>query len=115
MDQPKINYEFPYFPDQTAPKGNLINDSACHACWYYYLLAHKMWAKVGDQFGVLEGNPWLTKHYEQLAKSVAIMYGLNDPSEFMKYWPLIAMECSRLEMHQPVPEYMKPLRLKMVN
>lgn len=102
------------FPDQTEPNGLLVRDMGCQACWYYYVLAHKQWALVGnsidDQFGILEGNPWLSKRYEGTARNVAMIYGLKDPSEFMKYWPLVAMECHRMGMTAPQEEYMKPLR-----
>lgn len=112
MDEPRIKYEYPIFPDQTYPNGNLLSDLGCQACWYYYVLAHKAYVKIGEgQFGLIEGNPWLSKQYVQIARTVATLYGLKDPSEFMKYFPLVAMECSRLKMSQPVPEYMKPLAI----
>lgn len=110
----KITFHPFKYPDQTMPKGKLHRDMKCQACWYYYLLAHKVWAMMGkstdDQFGLLEGEPWLSKDYEQIARSVAELYGLSDPSEFMKFWPLVTAECNRLGMTPPQEEYMKPLR-----
>lgn len=115
MDEPRIKYTYPTFPEQTQPKGNLLPDLGSQACWWYYTLAHKNWVETGksidDQFGLLEGEPWMDHQFEQIARSVAVVYGFKDPSEFMAYWPTIAAECSRLEMHQPVPCYMKPLRI----
>lgn len=119
MREPRIRYNHLVFPQQTEPNGKLLRDIECQACWYYYTLAHKVWATVGksidDQFGLLEGDPWLSKDYEQIAQSVAVLYGLKDPSEFMKYWPLVSAEAMRLDMTPPVEEYMKPLRLRILN
>jgi hypothetical protein len=109
-----IKYSYPMFIDQMIPDGHLCHIKECHACFYFYALAQKSVEKVGnsidDQFGTLEGFPWLDPHHEQLAQSVAVIYGLDSPDEFMKHWDHVIAEAKRCELPPPRSEYMKPLR-----
>lgn len=112
MDEPIIHYEYPVFPDQTTPNGKLMSDKACQAAWYYYALAHKVYAQTKEgEFGLLEGSPWLDPTYEQLAYSVATIYGLSGVDEFMKFVPIVMLECERLGMMSPQRVYLKPRKL----
>lgn len=104
-----------HFAAHEEPVGYLTRDKACHACWWYYVLAQQNKEKVGDsiddQFGVIEGNLWLNKNYEDLARSVCLMYGLDSPDDFMKYWDVVAAEASRCKLPIPKGEYMKRVRI----
>ena len=115
----KIKYEYPMFIDQLTPDGHLCHDKACSACFYFYALAHKSVELVGkstdDQFGLLEGFPWLDPHHEQLARTVAVMYGLDSPDDFMRHWPHVVAEAARCELPPPRSEYMKPLKKERPN
>lgn len=114
-DELLIRYEFPVFPDQQEPRGHLTEDVRSHACWYFFVLAEKQRCLVGksidDQFGILDGNLWMDTQYVQTARTVATIYGLKDPSEFMQFWPMVTAEALRLGMDPPRDEYMRPLRI----
>lgn len=112
MNPDNIRYEPFKFPDQTIPVGKLLPDLACQAAWYYYTLAHKIYAfdKEG-QFGTLEHELWLDPKYEQLAYTIATQYSLDSPDDFMKFMPIVALECERCQMSLPQAIYLKPRRL----
>lgn len=101
------------FPEQTEPKGFLPRDKRAQACWYFYTLAQKQKEKVGksiDDQILLEGEMWMDTHYVQTAKTVALMYGLESPDEFMKFWDYVEKEAFRWGLPKPSPEYTRPLR-----
>lgn len=110
MTDAKINITYPVFPDHTTPTGALPNERGAQACWYFYLLAQKNKEKVGDsiedQFGLLEGDPWHTKHYEQIARTVAMIYQLESPAEFAKFWRYVQQEAYVCGLPTPDREYM---------
>lgn len=108
------------FPDHTQPKGLLpAGEKAAQACWYFYLLAQKVKEKVGesidDQFGLLDGDLWMDKKYEQIARTVAMIYGLESPDEMFKFWDYVEGEASDCQLPLPAEEYKRPLRIVMVN
>lgn len=110
MSQLKIQYTPFRFADQQAPQGFLTNDLRSHACWYFFILAEKMRQRAGtkleDQI-ILDDSPWLEKDYRGIAKSVALMYGLDSPDDFLhQHWKsLVEQECLRLGYQKPHPEY----------
>lgn len=110
----KLNLTPFTFPDHTTPKGRLPKDMRAQACWYYYLLAQKLKEKVGDsiddQFGLLDGELWMDKRYEQLARTVAMIYQLDSPDEFLRLGQEVAIEAFNCKLPIPAPEYMRPLR-----
>ena len=114
---------FPYFVSQVKSAGGLLtDDAACHACWYYYVIAHDAYVKVGkgpeSQTLVYDVDKvsadskemplWMDKHYAQQARSVAMLYGLNSPDEMFAFWPVVMKEAMRLGMPNPEFEYMNP-------
>lgn len=111
----KIQLQHFTFPDHTHPKGKLPRDKRAQACWYFYLLAQKNKEMVGDstedQFGLLEGELWMDKRYVQIARSVAMIYQLESPDEFAKFWEYVEAEAADCKLPAPAPEYMRPLRL----
>jgi hypothetical protein len=108
----KLNFNFPVYPDLTIPNGELPANKRAHACWTFYVLAEQQRRKVGntteDQFGIYEEFPWSDKRYEQTARSVALMYGLDSPEEFQRYWKHVERQCVALGYPRPSPEYTKP-------
>jgi hypothetical protein len=110
----KIQIEFFTFPDHTKPAGLLPHDKGAQACWYFYVLAQKQKEKVGesidDQFGLLEGDMWMDKRYEQTARTVAMLYQLESPDDFLKYFDVVAQEAQRCDLPIPTADYTKPLR-----
>jgi len=79
--------------------GFLPDEMGAYACWYYYLLADKMMdlADESDQI-VLEEEPWYYRRFIQLKKSIALIYGLENPSAFEKFWPAVEAEVARVNM-----------------
>ena len=111
MSELRVSYTPYVFPDQTIPNGKLLPALSCQAAWYYYVLAHKIWAETREgQFGLLEGSPWLNPEYENLAHSVTTMYGVTHEDMF-KMMPFVMLEADRLGMTAPQQAYLKPRRL----
>lgn len=107
------------FPAHTVPDGHLPEDIRAQACWYYYLLAHSRWEKTDrgiDNQIVLEGERWLSPHYDRLAKTVAMIYGLESPSEFAKFWRYVEAEAARQGLPAPLSRYkmIGPDRSKLI-
>lgn len=110
----RINFQQIHFPDHTHPNGHLSRDPRAQACWYFYLLAQKQKEMVGDstedQFGILEEFLWMDKRYEQTARSVAMMYGLESPDEFAKAWDEVRAEARDCNLPAPADEYTRQLK-----
>ena len=108
----KLRFEYKTWPSLTHPRGPLPRDKRAQACWYYYTLAQKLYEQVGDsiedQFGTLEGDLWLDKRYRQLAKATAIIYQLESPDEFAKFWKYVKACAVGLGLPAPQGEYMRP-------
>jgi len=119
----KISLRPMIFVDQMTPKGFLTKDDACHACWYYYILAENgraAWAGgpenqilEHDATGVIDATSpewplWMDRHYGQQARSVAFLYALDSPERMWKFWPNVSMEARRLNMPVPRDEYKNP-------
>jgi hypothetical protein len=114
----KLSLNYPIYPDLTHPKGFLSRDLRAQACWYFYTLAEKMRVKVGDgiesQMGtLLEGELWMETRYEQLARSVAMIYKLESPDEFMKAWDQVKQQAESMGYPTPHPAYTNPIRLRL--
>lgn len=96
------------FTDHTVPFGVLPNHPGAQACWYFYLLAQKNKEQVGsgpeDQI-LLEGEMWMDKHYVQIARSVALLYQLESPDEFAKFWKEVKQEAWICGLPIPADEY----------
>jgi hypothetical protein len=108
--------KYPVYPDLDV----LPQDKRFYACWYYYTLAQKVFEKIGnsteDQFGLLETDLWLSPQYEQIARSVALLYGFNDPGPFMeeRIWDVISSQALELGYPLPNDRYMRPLRIQLI-
>lgn len=92
MRDMKINYEYPFFSDLVEPKGALAINKESHACFYYVMLAMKARGVAGTgidgqiieyEVGSLAPE-WMESRDEELARSVALIYGLKDPDSFLK-------------------------------
>lgn len=105
------------FPDHTKPNGFLSRDDRAQACWYFYLLAQKQREIIGDstedQFGLLEGSLWMNLEYEQTARTVAMIYGLDSPDEFAKAWGEVKAEALACGLPEPHWSYTKGIRIAL--
>lgn len=89
----RIQYLYPMFPDYVTPNGALTLQKECHACFYYALLAAKARGLVGEgpdsqiiQYRVGDTPPeWMESRDEEIARSIAILYGLESPDEFLRF------------------------------
>jgi len=100
MSQPKdgrvgtLQYTYPFYEDLVEPNGALTLDRRSHACWYYTLLAMRarhlyaggienqiIQVKVGEE----NDTHWHESRDEEIARSVALIYGLESPDEFLKF------------------------------
>lgn len=118
----KIQFQYPVYPDLTIPKGYLPKDKRAYALWYYYTLAQKLAEQLGDgsteaQFGILEHERWMEPRYEQIARSVAMMYGFSNPEPFMqeRLWQVVEEQAISMGLPSPDPRIKKPIRIVMVS
>lgn len=112
----KIELRPMIFVDQMAPNGFLTRDDACHACWYYFILAKNgikahaggIENQVIEVEQGLETPLWMDKHFAKQALSVSFLYGLASPDEMWKFWPNVRMEALRWNFQPPTDEMMNP-------
>jgi len=89
----RIHYEYPFYEDLVEPNGSLTLDKRSHACWYYTLLAMQARQNFGDgpesqiiEYKVGGDIPlWHSFNDEKIARSVAVIYGLESPDEFLRF------------------------------
>lgn len=90
----RVLYEYPMFTDLIEPNGALTLDKRSHACWDYTrkaMRARELHAggienqviqyKVGSS--ISEMPNWHESRDEEIARSVALIYGLESPEEFL--------------------------------
>lgn len=114
----RLNYEFPYFEDYIEPKGALTLDRASHACFYFAMLAWKARGNAGPidsqiiQYKVGETPPeWRESRTEEIARSVAIIYALESPQEFLKFKRQAWYQAKLLGLELPVDIFDVPNRI----
>lgn len=78
------------------PKGFLTEDMACHALFYYSIIATGAWDRVNTAL-VMEGDPDPKPNYHQLFISISTIYGV-DPNDMENYWWLIDRQCAKLKI-----------------
>lgn len=104
----RINFQYHVFPSHTVPRGALPTDKRAQACWFFYTRAQQMKETVGDSTEdqiLLEGELWMDKRYVELARSVALIYGLESPDEFAKFWNYVKQEAWVCGLPIPADEY----------
>lgn len=116
----KLNLQYPVYPMLTTQAGGFLpNEKGAHACWYFYTIAQKSREMIGDhtedQFGLTEEYRWMDKRYEQQARSVAQLYMLSSPDEFLRFFEYVAKQAAMMGLPEPAPEYMRPLKLILPN
>lgn len=107
-----------FFEDYLMPEGFLPRDMAAHACFYFYVLAEKAKQQVGksiDNQRVLENEQWLSTHYEQQRRTVALMYNLESPGDIDRYWSAVKLQARALGLPEPSDDYMQMCLIHNVN
>lgn len=113
----KVQLTYFEYPQLTYPNGHLPRDKRAQACWYFYTLAQKVKENVGDSTEdqiILEGELWMDHNYEQIARSVATLYQLESPAEFMKFWSYVARVAEEYHLPPPADEYMRPMKGRLI-
>jgi hypothetical protein len=106
----RIAFQYHTYPSHTVPYGALPDEKGAQACWFFYTRAQAMKEKVGDSTEdqiLLEGELWMDKRYVELARSVALVYGLDSPDEFAKFWQYVQQEAYVCGLPTPAQEYMR--------
>jgi hypothetical protein len=113
MDEPTLNLTYFIYKDMMDPekKGILTIDRREHACWHYYQIAMRAMLKTGrgpeDQI-LYDDQEWRTNRFASQAWAVAKLYQLDDPSEFLKCFPLINRQARLLGLPEAHPEITTP-------
>ena len=107
----KLKLEAPRFLKYESPKGYLTNHPACHALWYYYVIARNAFETNEEEPIVLEGDEDPVNDYTQIFTSVATLYGVQ-PEEMVKYWDNIDNQCRLLRL--PLMGKSEKLRMNSV-
>lgn len=87
-----IHYQYLIFESYIEPHGALAVNKESHACFYYAMLATKARLNAPDdlsqqviQYKIGDAIPlWREQRDEELARSVATIYGFDNPGEFLK-------------------------------
>ena len=95
-----VVYEYFIFEEHSVSKGGLLPDfeRGAHACWYYCICAHQS-LESSDEGAVYEGEAdLLGPALNNIARSIAMQYQLEDPSQFMVFMPIVIEEARRVGM-----------------
>jgi hypothetical protein len=76
------------FANRVFPFTTLPDLPGVHACWYYCRCAIGMMQKV-DEGAQYEGENDHSVMLNNLARSVSMLYGLESPSDFLKFMPQV--------------------------
>ena len=85
------------FSPYNQPSGWLINDRACHALFYYYLIARNNYEREMVDPIVIEGH--VSEHYDYkgLFQRVAQIYGV-DPERMLRFWSNVNMQAEMMAL-----------------
>lgn len=115
MQRKEFHFDCPVFKDYVVPNGYLNTDGACHALFYYAVLARRAYEdNVQGHALQLEGTVSNVTNFYQLYLSIAFMYGVT-PEAMQRYWPAVDMQFFALQIpalpkenryrHDSVPEF----------
>lgn len=90
-----IKFTMPIFQQYLAPEGFLVRDKACHALFYYYLIAHNTYETHIKDVIVYEGDPDPQYNFKQMFSSAAACYGVQ-PEQMVQFWRNVDMQCDLL-------------------
>lgn len=99
MTSAVITFQPPTFEEYEAPRGWLKHDPACHALWYYYIVASNNYREHIEDPIVLEGDPDVLPDFSQLFTSIATMYGVQ-PEKMIQFWVNVDLQCLKMELKE---------------
>ena len=85
------------FRQYEMPNGYLSPPLACHALWYYYLIARNNYERNSVDPIVYEGEPDPEPNFRQIFSSIATIYGIQ-PENMVHYWTNVDMQCDALDL-----------------
>lgn len=103
-----LHYDYPIYEDllEGGKEGGALSiDKRSHACWTYLKQAHASLQAFGTgidsqqlQYKVGEQVPdWNESRFEEIARSIAIRYQLESPSEFLNdHWKARAWQTAQV-------------------
>lgn len=89
-----VDFKTFFFADHSTPVGKLIHDRRAQACWWYCLCAHGN-LKQFDEGATYEGELDSPKMLGNIVYSVSLAYGIQDPSEMLKFIGMCKEEATR--------------------
>ncbi len=92
-----VSFHPPTFQDYEQPRGWLTHDKACHALWYYYVVASNNYREHIEDPIVYEGDLDTIPDFSQLFTSIAVAYGVQ-PEEMIKFWSNVDMQCQMMDL-----------------
>lgn len=88
----------PRFVSHLIKSGGLLPDEpGAHACWYYCRIAIQS-MKAVDDGAQYDGELDHIKMTNNIARSVALLYRLDSPDDFLKFMMYVRIEAARLEL-----------------
>ena len=103
----------PRFISHLSLSGGMLPDlPGAHACWYFCRCAIQMRKKVADGADY-EGETDHQAMYNNLARSVAALYKLDSPADFLKFMGVVKMEAMMHELEW-YDDIMNPLYTRYV-
>jgi hypothetical protein len=111
----KFKFANPVFESYNAPHGFLERDIACHALFYYAMLARKAYEETVVGVDIQYEDALSNKtDFRMLYESIAFLYGVH-PAQMQRYWPAVDMQLVALQLpqlpkedryrHDKVPEF----------
>jgi hypothetical protein len=108
----KISFHPFRYVDQIPPNGFLVDEPACHALWYYYTKAQRLYEDSGegdlDKQIILSTERWKDlRPLRRMFRTTAQIYKV-DPDAMERFWPAVTAECRRLGFPLPHTRIMHP-------
>lgn len=97
-----IHLTVPMFSAYEAEKGGyLVRDPACHACFYYAMIATNAYKQVMEDH-VLDDAADPHANFREVFKNVASMYGV-EPETMARFWVNVRMQFQLLQL-EDIPQ-----------
>ena len=89
---------FPVFAHHTEPQGLLPDMKESQAAWYYCMCLVGLLKELDEAHAEYEGERDHTNMANNIARSVAVLYDLDSPSEIFKFLPACKQEAERINI-----------------
>ncbi len=102
----ELTFDVPRFNAFNKPNGELIDNPACHALFYYVVkLKNILEERKADQSYEGDASPGaFFLNMKQLFSSIALAYGVS-PEHMLKYWPEVDLQCFLMGSNRVEKQY----------